>query len=174
MKKLFLSLALATMSGLSLCATTPNVNADINEWGYVEDGMIYTKVYVENANGINITIPENTTPVEIVDGLNVIKVPVNMHTINVKAIDNYKITSITVGDKNLDVTDGPIAIDCSMPAAIYIVAQGNTSSAESLTFEVEAVPRYFDLNGREETKLQNGHIYICVNGKTVYKLIWKD
>ncbi len=174
MKKLFLSFALATISLLGLNATTPDVDADINDWGYVEDGMIFAKVFVENANGVTITLPDDETPIEVTNGMNVIKVPVNLHAIVVKAVQDFKIVNIKVGDKNLDVADAPITVDCALPATIYITAQDLTTFIAPTIIESERTSRYIDFNGCEVTHPQPGRPYICIYGKTISKIIYKD
>ncbi len=173
MKKVVLSIIMAMVGSVGIQASSPDIDIDINDWGYVEDGMIYVKVYTENAQGIRLTTDSEAT-IEVGDGLNTVKVPVNEHSFTVEALSGYTISSIKVGNTNLEVTASPMVIDCSFPAPIYIVAQDISSVNNECFDDFSAAPRYFDLNGYEQTTPKEGHLYICVQGRSVTKILWNN
>lgn len=170
MKKVFIALALSMIVAFGGKASDPNVIGDIVDWGYVENGMIYAKVYVENAEGINITPAGSEASVELVNGLNTIMVPEYLHTYSVKANSGYYISEIKIGGNKVEVSDNSATIDCANPASVYIVAQSTTLGINDVSIQDEGEIKYVDLSGREVKNPKHGIFYIMISGSKITKI----
>lgn len=170
MRKNIFALFLGCVFAFSAAANT-DIDSDITDWSYVENGTIYTNVKVENAAGVIITTPGSEAPVALANGINTIKVPVAEPTFEIRAAEDYILT-VKIGDKTYSTDDAPVTVDCTKPAPIYITTTLPTGSSVLNVSEEAAEAKYFDLTGAPVQQPEHGKIYIKVTATKATKVIF--
>lgn len=161
MRKNILTYVVACVCTALTASADTGFDGDITDWSYVENGIIYAAVNIENAAGVVITSAGDNTAADLNDGINTIKVPLSEPTFEVSAKDGYSLT-VKVGDNTYVYADQPITVNCSKPAPVHIYASPNTSSIGLTVSDSDADVKYYDLNGVIVNQPQVGKVYIKV------------
>ncbi|MDE7472380.1 MAG: hypothetical protein K2M68_02225 [Muribaculaceae bacterium] len=168
MKKNILTCIMVCMCAAFTASAGDGFNDEITDWSYVEDGTIYAKVYVDNAEGVAITPAGATAPVQLTDGVNTVMVPLARHTYEVAPKEGFTLT-VKVGDVTYTGDNLPVVVDCARPAQVYITAESQPSGITAVGSD-DTEARYFDLNGLSVDRPIAGKYYIKVSGSKTEKV----